>query len=156
MSVFEIKCRDYPEEMTASFERESDGSFHLSMDQPGDSYHCCATCGRPSNDHNVRHPFIHKDDVRGAYMTIGGDDADQLSEFLRGVPEMKKTDLHPSVEGLLRFFAYEHLPEKPKAVSRPFCLLAQEIAHVLPDGAEKTVAPRKLLEAKDCAVRSIL
>ena len=54
---------------------------------------------------------------------------------------------------LLRFFAWEHLPEDLQAVSMKFGVLAAEIDMELPDSPEKTVCLRKLLEAKDCAVR---
>lgn len=57
---------------------------------------------------------------------------------------------------LLQFFAYGHLPPHLQAASKPFALLADELARVLPDNPEKTVALRKLLEAKDCAVRAVL
>lgn len=57
---------------------------------------------------------------------------------------------------LLQFFTYEHLPAHLQTVSRPFAMLAHEIAGTLPDNPEKTVALRKLLEAKDCAVRAVL
>lgn len=60
--------------------------------------------------------------------------------------------MHP----LLQFFAYEHLPEHLKAVSKPFGDLARELAKTLPSNPETTVALRKLLEAKDCAVRSVI
>ncbi len=63
---------------------------------------------------------------------------------------------HPAVAALLKFFAWQHLPEKLQAVSRHFAELACQLADTLPDNAEKTVALRKLLEAKDCAVRSVL
>lgn len=59
-------------------------------------------------------------------------------------------------EFLLQFFEYEHLPDKLKSVSRPFCKLAEEIVKDLPRNPERTVALRKLLEAKDCAVRAAL
>ena len=59
-------------------------------------------------------------------------------------------------EYLLQFFAYEHLPEKLQAVSKPFGELAKQIVETLPRNPERTVALRKLLEAKDCAVRAIL
>lgn len=59
-------------------------------------------------------------------------------------------------EYLLQFFAYEHLPEKLQAVSRPFGELAQQIVETLPRNPERTVALRKLLEAKDCAVRALI
>lgn len=57
---------------------------------------------------------------------------------------------------LLRFFNYEHLPEHLQEISKPFGDLARRIAEELPANAERDVALRKLLEAKDCAVRSIL
>lgn len=58
-------------------------------------------------------------------------------------------------EYLLQFFAYEHLPEKLQAVSKPFCELAEQVSK-LPQNPERTMALRKLLEAKDCAVRAML
>ncbi len=57
---------------------------------------------------------------------------------------------------LLQFFAFQHLPDSLQQISRPFNELAIQMDALLPVGAEKTVALRKLLEAKDCAVRSVL
>lgn len=57
---------------------------------------------------------------------------------------------------MLQFFEYAHLPDHLKEVSKPFCELANTIVGTLPENAERTVALRKLLEAKDCAVRSKL
>jgi hypothetical protein len=57
---------------------------------------------------------------------------------------------------MLQFFSYAHLREELREVSMPFCELAQEIVNNLPRNPERTVALRKLLEAKDCAVRSYL
>ena len=57
---------------------------------------------------------------------------------------------------LLRWFAYEHLRPELAAVSREFADLAERMDALLPDGAEKTVALRKLLEGKDAAVRAAL
>ena len=68
--------------------------------------------------------------------------------------------MHPSTEALLKFFEYEHLPPKLKIVSEPFYTLANNLVYradeLLLDGPELTVALRKLLEAKDCAVRAAL
>lgn len=64
-------------------------------------------------------------------------------------------DYQPSP--LLKFFDFEHLPMGPmQDASARFCKLAWELERTLPNGPEKTVALRKLLEAKDCAVRSVL
>ena len=57
---------------------------------------------------------------------------------------------------MLQFFAYEHLPAHLQAVSKPFGDLVRELAASLPANAESTTALRKLLEAKDCAVRAVL
>jgi hypothetical protein len=57
---------------------------------------------------------------------------------------------------LIQFFAYEHLPAHLQVISRPFGELAKFMDETLPASAETTAALRKLLEAKDCAVRSLL
>ncbi len=58
------------------------------------------------------------------------------------------------VEPILQFFQWEHLPERSQEVSRPFGLLAMKTYLELPRNPERTVALRKLLEAKDAAVRA--
>ncbi len=60
------------------------------------------------------------------------------------------------MDALLQFFAYEHLPAHLQAVSKPFGDMARQLAKDLPLNAESTTALRKLLEAKDCAVRAVL
>jgi hypothetical protein len=57
---------------------------------------------------------------------------------------------------IMKYFAYEHLPEKLQAVSKPLGDLARQMDESLPDGAEKSAGLRKLLEAKDCFVRAKL
>lgn len=64
--------------------------------------------------------------------------------------------MHPATEGVLQFFEYQHLPEQLQKVSKLFGELARELALVLPDNPETTVALRKLLESKDCGVRALL
>ncbi len=56
-------------------------------------------------------------------------------------------------EFLIQFFSYDHLPEHLQVVSQPFYVLAMDVIMKLPRNPERTVALRKLLEAKDCAVR---
>lgn len=56
---------------------------------------------------------------------------------------------------LLKFFAFDHLPERLQEVARPFAGLAEKVNAEL-SGPEATVCLRKLLEAKDCAVRAAL
>jgi ferritin-like protein len=55
---------------------------------------------------------------------------------------------------ILQFFEYDHLSEAMQQVSRPFCDLANIMHTRLPNNAETTTCLRKLLEAKDCAVRA--
>ena len=59
-------------------------------------------------------------------------------------------------EHIMQFFEYDHLPPMLQDVSKPFCELAQGIEQTLPRNPERTVALRKLLEAKDAAVRAKL
>lgn len=72
-------------------------------------------------------------------------------------------------EHIMQYFAYEHLPANLQAVSKPFCDLARALVgdeqgmpagttvqFPLPRNPERTVALRKLLEAKDAAVRAAL
>jgi hypothetical protein len=62
----------------------------------------------------------------------------------------------PDQEPLLQFFSYDHLREELQIISRSFSLLAHQMVDVLPCNPERTAAIRKLLEAKDCAVRAKL
>ena len=73
-------------------------------------------------------------------------------------------------EHILQFFAYDHLPSHLKTISKPFCELAHSIVFgdndprggnvtsgpPVPRNPDRTVALRKLLEAKDAAVRAVL
>lgn len=61
-----------------------------------------------------------------------------------------------SPEPILQFFNYRHLPSELQPVSAPFSELAHWIDAALPRNPERTVALRKLLEAKDAAVRARL
>lgn len=55
---------------------------------------------------------------------------------------------------IMQFFRYEHLPPQVQFVSKKFCELADWVEDTLPNNDEKAVALRKVLEAKDAAVRS--
>lgn len=59
-------------------------------------------------------------------------------------------------ERMLTWFGFEHLPPKLKDVSRMFHSLAHDLCKDVQAGPERTVALRKLLEAKDAAVRATL
>lgn len=54
------------------------------------------------------------------------------------------------------YFKYAHLPEHLQAASKPFCELAMQIDAEHVESPEKSTTLRKLLEAKDAAVRSFM
>jgi len=59
-----------------------------------------------------------------------------------------------SKEHIMQFFEYAHLPIERQTISARFSEIAGEMLIVLPRNPERTVALRKLLEAKDAAVRA--
>lgn len=61
----------------------------------------------------------------------------------------------PAQEHILQFFAYAHLRPELAAISQPFAELSAFVMK-LPRNPERSVALRKLLEAKDAAVRAAL
>ncbi len=63
--------------------------------------------------------------------------------------------MHAAIQHILQFFTYDHLPEHLQGTSKMFSDLANEVANQS-DNAETSVALRKLLEAKDAAVRAKL
>lgn len=59
-------------------------------------------------------------------------------------------------ERMLKWFKFDHLPEPLKEVSFHFAEVAHTVCMLCEPGPERTVALRKLLEAKDAAVRAKL
>lgn len=58
---------------------------------------------------------------------------------------------------ILKFFKYDHLPQKLQEVSKACSELATRMVQQLPENSnELYVGLRKLLEAKDCFVRALL
>ena len=117
--------------------------------------YACEVCG------NKRCP--HHADHRNA--CTNSNEPGQVGLFSQP-KETTMSDIHPSptefspeqlsADPILRFFHYKHLPEALRATSKPFCELAETVVKNLPRNAERTAALRKLLEAKDCAVRASL
>ena len=60
-----------------------------------------------------------------------------------------------SSERLLKFFAYGHLRADLQPHSAGFSNLAHQLVQTVPEGPERTIALRKLLEAKDAAIRAV-
>lgn len=65
-------------------------------------------------------------------------------------------DARIALDPVLRFFDFEHLPGPLRDRSAVFARTAEAILNLCPRNAERTVALRKLLEAKDAAVRAAL
>lgn len=62
-----------------------------------------------------------------------------------------------AADPILEFFQFDHLRDGPlKTTSALFHKLAEQLIILLPRSAERTAGLRKLLEAKDCAVRAAL
>lgn len=66
------------------------------------------------------------------------------------------TGRSPAITGLLTCMDYRHLPDDLRGPAESCYALALHLVASLPDGPELTMALRKLLEAKDCAVRARL
>lgn len=75
-----------------------------------------------------------------------------------GVVHQERPDTRPAKEGtpIMKYFVYEHLPPHLKVVSQRIAELANYLEQTLPAGPEKTTGLRKLLEAKDCFVRTLV
>ena len=59
------------------------------------------------------------------------------------------------IEPILQFFRYDHLPPNLQGASKPFADLAFALM-TLPRNSERSESLRKLLEAKDAAVRALV
>lgn len=60
------------------------------------------------------------------------------------------------VNPIMKFFEYGHLPQHLQDVSKDICEVAKRMEAELPQNAETSAGLRKLLEAKDCFVRSLV
>jgi hypothetical protein len=58
------------------------------------------------------------------------------------------------MKNFMQFFKYDHLPPDLREVARPFAVMAAHLLETLPHNPESTVCVRKLMEAKDCALRA--
>ena len=59
-------------------------------------------------------------------------------------------------ERMMKWFEFGHLPDHLKEVSARFYDVACQLVATVEPGPERTVSLRKLLEAKDAAVRARL
>ena len=105
--------------------------------------HIVWSCGLPSCD--IEHPT--KEDAQQHI-------EEHMSEIHPAPNEF--TDEEVAQDHILRYFHYAHLPPGLQIISGTFCTLARFVVDNLPRNPERTVALRKLLEAKDAAVRANL
>jgi len=59
-------------------------------------------------------------------------------------------------DAILQFFEFDHLPPEVRQVAMHFHALAHNIPQLCSRNPERSVALRKLLEARDAAVRARL
>lgn len=74
----------------------------------------------------------------------------------RSVSISNQKDRTMNEERMLKWFEFSHLPEHLQVVSAKFWEVACSLVAIVQPGPERTVALRKLLEAKDAAVRAHL
>lgn len=77
------------------------------------------------------------------------------SQTIHPAPDMF-SDEEIAKNQILWFFHYKHLPAPMQELSKPFCEHAAKLTRSLKPSAELSACLRKLLEAKDCAVRAFL
>ena len=59
-------------------------------------------------------------------------------------------------KSLLQFFKSDHLKVDLRTMAKDFEMMALNLYDILPANDEKEMAMRKLLEAKDCAIRALI
>lgn len=96
---------------------------------------------------------VHEGEAVYLFVGTGPVPPDCEAIVLATPPESKPAR---STDRLLQFFDFAHLRDDLREASRPFGLLAGRMVATLPCNPERTIALRKLLEAKDAAVRCVL
>jgi hypothetical protein len=86
---------------------------------------------------------------------MSGRPTEGVSEADRAALEAMLVEL-AEIEPICQFFAYWRLPWPLAGVSAIFFAIAKALVETTPANAERTTALRKLLEARDCAVRAHL
>lgn len=94
--------------------------------------------------------------IVSATLTHWPDTTPIVDDLMRGVRVARSFGEEWQGEPILQFFSFSHLPERMQAISKPFCHAAYALVATLPRNPERTVALRKLLEAKDAAVRAAI
>ncbi len=64
--------------------------------------------------------------------------------------------LNPRDAYFLQAFVCDQLPKDMQSICQPFYDLASSLLKSLPDNSDRAASLQKLIETKDCAVRSFL
>jgi hypothetical protein len=114
---------------------------------PSFGYPNCLICGK-----DIATPFDASPIHRNCASVTNSDG--------EAVEEIVFTEQEIELNQILKYFKYQHLPAHLQETSKSFARLAKFIVDNIPSNraniAERTVALRKLLEAKDAAVRAKL
>ena len=81
---------------------------------------------------------------------------ERMSESMTKASALEEEKAYEAKDRMMRNFRYAHLPPRLQDVSLRFAANARWIVDNIPSSPERTVALRKLLESKDCAVRARL
>jgi hypothetical protein len=100
--------------------------------------------------------LARSNNVLSARIVHWPDSSPIVDNMLTGKREVRDFAQKWEGEPILQFFAFGHLPLHLQEVSRGFAHAAFGLVAALPRNAERSVALRKLLEAKDAAVRAAL
>lgn len=137
-----------------------------------ETIYSCATCGWNTDDIHAECPRCNnllesiRADIRLALEPyVGMKLTEEVRQRIKECMECKMKEMTDVKSGLdepamseevwlMTYFAYGHLPPKLQEVSSRFANLVGELLPMLPEHPERTVMLRKLLEAKDCAVRA--
>lgn len=108
---------------------------------------------------NLDRAFVHAarrtgETTEATAARLGADLALTVDPLIEVIDRLRKDALNG--DPMLRHFRYGHLPPHLRVISRKWAELAVATVQDVPRNAERTVALRKLLEGKDCAVRAIL
>lgn len=76
-----------------------------------------------------------------------------MTDLIHPAPDAFNAD-QLALDPILRYFHFAHLPPALQATSVKFFEMACFMIATLPRNPERIAALRKLLEAKDCAVRA--
>jgi len=78
------------------------------------------------------------------------------NESYRSPNKLVMPHVGPSGDRMMKWLSYHHLPPELQECVKAYRELGESICAAIPAGPERTVALRKLVESKDCAVRAII